>query len=73
MSSTTVTVTCSHCGRQVEKDLREVRRAERLGRRLFCSLSCVAQASNSPRKSKVVTLEMDQLSATLGERVARFK
>jgi very-short-patch-repair endonuclease len=47
-----VKVVCFLCNKPVEKLVTEVNRNIRLGRQMFCSLSCVAKQRNSSIKSK---------------------
>lgn len=51
---TWVKVECGSCGAQVEKLLGEVNRAQKLGRRLFCSLQCTARVANAPKKAQEI-------------------
>lgn len=51
-----VAVSCWRCGAEVFKESGEVNRARRLGRNLFCSLSCVAQYANGPRQSRTLAM-----------------
>lgn len=45
-------VECANCGRSVVKPVGEVARSKRLGRWLFCGLSCSATHRNATRKSR---------------------
>lgn len=47
-----IEIQCEICGDTVKRLQGEVNRSRRLGRRLFCSRSCSAEASNIPRRSK---------------------
>lgn len=57
MAATLITVVCAECGSAAEKPLGEVKRSLRLGRRLFCSRTCSAKASNKLRKAQTVTMD----------------
>lgn len=43
-------IECTFCGKLVERPTKEVKRSKRLGRRLFCSLSCTAKTTNYHRR-----------------------
>ncbi len=43
-------VECANCGRPVEKPVGEVTRSRKLGRPMFCGLSCSAKHRNATRK-----------------------
>lgn len=47
----TIEIECENCHKKVMKPLSEVKRNIRIGRRLFCSLSCTAVAANSIKRS----------------------
>lgn len=49
-------VRCDGCGAQVNKPAGEVRRAQKLGRRLFCSRSCTAKTANAPKRAQPLTM-----------------
>jgi len=49
-------IICSLCGTSVEKENREINRARKKGRKLYCSLACAAQAGNLPRRAKEIVL-----------------
>jgi len=50
-------IKCAQCGGEGEKEIGEVRRSHRLGRKLYCSRTCAAEASNASRRSKEIPLE----------------
>lgn len=47
-------ILCYHCNIEVEKNMSEVARAERLGRKLFCSLRCSVKQQQKDRHVKLV-------------------
>jgi len=46
------TIECASCGQSVEKPLGEVTRSKKLGRPMFCGLSCSATHRNATRKAR---------------------
>jgi very-short-patch-repair endonuclease len=51
-----VEIQCDGCGAKVLKSASEFNRSKRLGRKMFCSLSCTALTMNAPRKSKEIIM-----------------
>ena len=51
-----VKIPCEVCGSMIQRELKEVNRSIRLGRRFFCGLSCSAVASNQSKKSTEIIL-----------------
>lgn len=51
-----IEIECEGCGEKIFKSVSEVNRSIRLGRKMFCSLSCTARTLNAPRKSKEITM-----------------
>lgn len=46
---------CAWCGNAASKPVGEVRRSQRLNRKLYCSYTCAGHGNNVSRRAKVVT------------------
>lgn len=69
-------VRCRNCGCSVAKSAHEVARAKKLGRQLYCSLSCVAKWSNRRKKAPTVVKTCphcgNSFTSTTKAKAARF-
>lgn len=52
-----ITVTCEECGKDAIKERGEVTRSQKMGRRMFCSLSCSGIAVNREKRSKEIVVK----------------